>query len=63
MAKKMKRVEMVDRAGNIARPYPDAVDTWISAGWSLVEKAEAQPVDEQDAQINVMTEDYSNGNS
>ena len=62
MAKKMKRVEMVDKRGNIARPYPDAVDKWISAGWSLVDVAEAQPVDEQDAH-NVMTEDYSNGNS
>lgn len=62
MVKKLKRVEMVDKRGNIARPYPDAVEQWILAGWSLVEKAEAQPVDEQEAH-NVMTEDYSNGNS
>ena len=62
MAKKLKRVEMVDKRGNIARPYSDAVDKWISAGWSLVEVADAQADDGQEA-LNVMTKDNSNGNS
>lgn len=63
MVKKVKRVQMVDRRGNIARPYPDAVDKWISAGWTLVDVAEAQADDDQDARKTVMTKDISNGNS
>ena len=56
MAKKLKRVEMVDKRGNIARPYSYVVDKWISAGWSLVEVAEVQADDDQVA-LNVMTKD------
>lgn len=63
MVKKMERVEMVDKRGNIARPYPDAVETWIAAGWKLVAVAEAQADDDQDARETVMTKDYSDGNS
>lgn len=63
MAKKIERVEMVDKRGNIARPYPDAVDKWISAGWTLVEVAGAQADDDQEARKTVMAKDYSDGNS
>ena len=57
--KKIERVEVVDKRGNIARPLSADVDTWLSAGWSLVDGAEAQPDDDQDAQ-NVMTKDIPN---
>lgn len=55
-AKKQKRVEVIDKRGNIARPYPCDVDKWILAGWSLVKVADAQADDDQTAP-NVMTKD------
>lgn len=32
-----RRVEVIDKRGNIARPYEKDIDAWLGKGWQRVE--------------------------
>jgi hypothetical protein len=35
--KKPQRVEVIDKRGNIARPFEKDIDAWLGKGWQRVE--------------------------
>lgn len=38
---KRTRVEVIDKRGNIARPWPEDVAKWEAKGWAVVQQGKA----------------------